>query len=374
MTDPTQEHPMQMVTEDNITELAVQRWGTAHDPRLAEVVTSLVRHLHDFAREVRLTEDEWMAAIQWLTRTGQMSDDKRQEFILASDVLGLSMLVVQLNHRFDDRATPATVLGPFHIDGSPELGYAGDMAVGIEGDPLYIHGVVRDLEGKPVPDAVLDVWQADGDGAYEAQLGVDEARLRGKFASRDDGTYCVRTITPKGYTIPMDGTVGDLIGRTDISHFRPAHVHFLVTAPGFEPLITHLFEQGGPIPRQRRGLRDEGTARRPLRAARVGDGARRVVVGAVDRRGLRLRAAAHDLRSAYQSCAAPPKGRTFNAVQSLQDAVDTSGGALGILRRGPGGPRRAAWSSARRTGSLTAPTRSPTRWRPCSRSPAERRL
>ena len=244
MTHPTQEHPMQMVTEDNITELAAQRWGTAHDPRLAEVLTSLVRHLHDFARDVRLTEDEWMAAIQWLTSTGQMSDDKRQEFILASDVLGLSMLVVQMNHRFDDRATPATVLGPFHIEGSPELGYAGDMAVGIEGEPLYIHGTVRDLEGKPVPGAVLDVWQADADGAYEAQLEVDEARLRGKFASRDDGTYCVRTITPKGYTIPMDGTVGDLIGRTDISHFRPAHVHFLVTAAGYQPLITHLFEQG----------------------------------------------------------------------------------------------------------------------------------
>jgi len=244
MTHPMQEHPMQMVTEDNITELAAQRWGTAHDPRLAEVLTSLVRHLHDFARDVRLTEDEWMAAIQWLTSTGQMSDDKRQEFILASDVLGLSMLVVQMNHRFDDRATPATVLGPFHIEGSPELGYAGDMAVGIEGEPLYIHGTVRDLEGKPVPGAVLDVWQADADGAYEAQLEVDEARLRGKFASRDDGTYCVRTITPKGYTIPMDGTVGDLIGRTDISHFRPAHVHFLVTAAGYQPLITHLFEQG----------------------------------------------------------------------------------------------------------------------------------
>jgi hydroxyquinol 1,2-dioxygenase len=136
-----------------------------------------------------------MAAIQWLTRTGQISDDKGQEFILASDVLGPSMLVVQLNHHFDDRATPATVLGPFHIDGFPELD-------------------------------------------------VDEARLRGKFASRDDGTYCVRTITPRGYTIPMDGTVGDLIGRTDISHSRPAHVHFLVTAPGFESLITHLFEQG----------------------------------------------------------------------------------------------------------------------------------
>lgn len=246
MTHSTQENSMQMVTEDNITDLAVQRWGTAHDPRLSEVLTSLVRHLHDFAREVRLTEDEWMAAIQWLTRTGQTCDDKRQEFILASDVLGLSMLVVQLNHRFDDRATPATVLGPFHIEGSPELDYAGDMSAGVEGELLYVHGVVRDLEGKPVPGAVLDVWQADAEGAYEAQLEVDEARLRGKFTSRDDGSYCVRTIAPKGYTIPMDATVGDLIGRTDISHFRPAHVHFLVTAPGFEPLITHLFQEGAP--------------------------------------------------------------------------------------------------------------------------------
>lgn len=244
MTHPIQETPMLMVTEENITDLAAQRWGTAHDPRLAEIMTSLVRHLHDFARDVRLTEDEWMTAIQWLTRTGQMSDDKRQELILASDVLGLSMLVVQMNHRFDDRATPATVLGPFHIEGSPEFEYGGDMAAGIAGEPLYIHGAVRDLDGKPVPGAVLDVWQADAEGAYEAQLDVDEARLRGKFASRDDGTYCVRTIAPKGYTIPMDGTVGDLIGRTDISHFRPAHVHFLVTAPGFEPLITHLFQRG----------------------------------------------------------------------------------------------------------------------------------
>lgn len=244
MTHPMEKSPVLMVTEANITDLAARRWGTAHDPRLAEILTSLVRHLHDFARDVRLTEDEWMAAVQWLTRTGQMSDDRRQEFILASDVLGLSMLVVQMNHRFDDRATPATVLGPFHIEGSPEFEYAGDMAAGIAGEPLYIHGAVRDLDGKAVPGAVLDVWQADAEGAYEAQLDVDEARLRGKFASRDDGTYCVRTIAPKGYTIPMDGTVGDLIGRTDISHFRPAHVHFLVTAQGFEPLITHLFQQG----------------------------------------------------------------------------------------------------------------------------------
>jgi hydroxyquinol 1,2-dioxygenase len=235
---------MQLVTEDNVTGLAEERWATAHDPRLAEIMTALVRHLHEFAREVRLTEAEWMAAIGWLNRTGQISDEKRQEFILASDVLGLSMLVVQMNHRFDAAATPATVLGPFHIEGSPELGYGADMSEGVPGTPLYVSGTVRDLDGKPIAGAVLDVWQADPEGAYEAQLEVDEARLRAKYAAREDGTYCVRTVGPKGYAIPMDGPVGDLIARTAISHFRPAHVHFLLTADGYQPLITHLFQEG----------------------------------------------------------------------------------------------------------------------------------
>jgi hydroxyquinol 1,2-dioxygenase len=235
---------MQLVTEDNVTGLAEQRWGTAHDPRLAEIMTALVRHLHDFAREVRLTEDEWISAISWLNRAGQISDDKRQEFILASDVLGLSMLVVQMNHRFAAEATPATVLGPFHIAGSPELPFGGDMSDGVPGTPLYISGTVRDLEGKPIAGALLDVWQADPDGAYEAQLDVDEARLRATYLSREDGSYCVRTVGPKGYAIPMDGPVGDLIGRTEISHFRPAHVHFLINAGGYERLITHLFQAG----------------------------------------------------------------------------------------------------------------------------------
>jgi hydroxyquinol 1,2-dioxygenase len=236
---------VQLVTEDNITELAIERWATAHDPRLAELMSALVRHLHDFAREVRLTEAEWMAAVQWLTRTGQISDDKREEFILASDVLGLSMLVVQMNHRLHPAATPATVLGPFHIEGSPELGYGEDMSDGVPGTPLYVSGTVRDLDGKAVAGAVLDVWQADTEGAYESQLpDIDEARLRGKYTTRDDGSWCVRTIAPKGYTIPMDGPVGDLVRRTDISHFRPAHVHFLINVPGYEPLITHLFQEG----------------------------------------------------------------------------------------------------------------------------------
>ena len=235
---------MQLVTEDNITELAKQRWATAHDERTRQLLTALVQHLHDFAREVRLTEAEWMAAVQWLTRTGQISDEKREEFILASDVLGLSMLVVQMNHRFDPAATPATVLGPFHIEGSPELDYAADMSEGLPGTPLFISGTVRSLDGTPVAGAVLDVWQADEDGAYEAQLPVEEARLRAKYTSREDGSYCVRTIAPKGYSIPMDGPVGELVRQTDIGHFRPAHVHFLLNVPGFRPLITHLFEEG----------------------------------------------------------------------------------------------------------------------------------
>ena len=236
---------MHLVTEDNITDLAAERWATARDPRTAELLTALVRHLHDFAREVRLTEAEWMAGIQWLTRTGQISDEKREEFILASDVLGLSMLVVQMNHRLDPAATPATVLGPFHIEGSPELGFGADMSDDVAGAPLYLHGTVRDLDGNPVAGAVLDVWQADTEGAYESQVpDVDEARLRAKYTTREDGSYCVRTIAPKGYTIPMDGPVGDLISRTEISHFRPAHIHFLINVPGFEPLITHLFQAG----------------------------------------------------------------------------------------------------------------------------------
>jgi hydroxyquinol 1,2-dioxygenase len=186
-----------------------------------------------------------MAAMRWLTETGQISNEKREEFILASDVLGLSMLVVQMNHAFDAKATPATVLGPFHIDGSPELAFGGDMSDGLPGTPLYITGAVRDLDGSPVTGAILDVWQADEEGAYESQIpDIDEARLRAKYATRDDGSYCLRTIAPKGYSIPMDGPVGELISGTDISHFRPAHVHFLINAAGYEPLITHLFQEG----------------------------------------------------------------------------------------------------------------------------------
>lgn len=236
---------MTHVTEDNITELAVARWATARSPRLAEIMTALVRHVHEFTREVRLTEDEWLAAVEWLAATGAISDSKRQEFILASDVIGLSMLVVQLNNRFADNATPATVLGPFHIDGSPTAPFGHDMSDDVPGTPLIITGRIADTSGRPLPDVVLDVWQADTDGNYESQIpDIDEARLRAKYRTRADGSYAIRTVAPRGYSIPMDGPVGDLIKRTEISHFRPAHVHFLIEHPGYEKLVTHLFQEG----------------------------------------------------------------------------------------------------------------------------------
>ena len=288
---------MQLVTEDNITDLAVERWATAKDPRLAELMTALVRHLHDFAREVRLTEAEWMAAMQWLTASGRISDDKREEFILASDVLGLSMLVVQMNHQLDPQATPATVLGPFHIEGSPELDYAADMSEGVPGTPLYLHGAVRDLAGNPVAGGVLDVWQADTEGAYEAQIpDIDEARLRAKYTTREDGTYCVRTIAPLGYTIPMDGPVGDLISRTAISPL-PSRPHPLPDQRARLRAADHPPVPGGRrVPRQRRRLRHQAGARRPLRGAGAGpDSGRRHLRRPVARGALRLRPAAPGL-------------------------------------------------------------------------------
>jgi hydroxyquinol 1,2-dioxygenase len=235
---------MPYVTEENLTDIVKQRWSDIPDPRLRQVMTSLVKHLHAFVRDIEPTEKEWSAAIDWLTRTGKMCTEKRQEFILASDVLGVSMLVDAINHRLKTGATPTTVEGPFHIPGSPELADGGNMAEGAPGIPCFVTGTVRDLDGKPVANAKLDLWQTDGEGLYEAQIDAEGPYMRGVYHTRADGSYVVQTVAPIGYTIPMDGTVGELMKRTNISHFRPAHIHFCIEAPGYHRVVTHLFQRG----------------------------------------------------------------------------------------------------------------------------------
>jgi hydroxyquinol 1,2-dioxygenase len=235
---------MPYVTEQNLTQIVSERWKNIPDPRLRQIMASLVKHLHAFVRDIEPTEAEWFTAIDWLTRTGKMCTDKRQEFILASDVLGVSMLVDAINHRLKSGATPTTVTGPFHIHDSPEFTNGANMADGAPGIPCFVTGEVRDLDGNPVKGAILDVWQTDGEGLYEAQRDVDTAWMRGVYRTQADGSFVIRTVAPIGYTIPMDGTVGELMNHTKISHMRPAHIHFLVEAPGYHRIITHLFQRG----------------------------------------------------------------------------------------------------------------------------------
>lgn len=234
---------MRYATEQNLTELALERWSNCQTERMRHIMTALVAHIHGFVREVEPTQEEWLAACQWLARVGQTCDDKRQEFILLSDVLGVSMLVDAINNRFASGATPSTVQGPFHIDGSPHMETGDSMASGIEGVPCFLTGTVRGIDGTAIEGATLDVWQADSEGMYEAQLGIDEPRLRAIYRTGRDGRYAVKTITPVGYSIPMDGPVGELMKQTNISHYRPSHIHFLVEAPGYRRLVTHLFER-----------------------------------------------------------------------------------------------------------------------------------
>jgi hydroxyquinol 1,2-dioxygenase len=235
---------MPYVTEQNLTEIARERWSNIPDPRLRQVMAALVEHVHAFVREIEPTTEEWATAIEWLTRTGKMCTEKRQEFILFSDVLGVSMLVDAINHRLATGATPTTVEGPFHVPASPEFADGADMAKEAPGVPCFVTGTVRDLDGKPVAGAALDVWQTDGEGLYEAQREVEGPWLRGVYHTKPDGSFVIRTVAPIAYTIPMDGTVGELMQRTNISHFRPAHIHFVVEAPGYHRIVTHLFQRG----------------------------------------------------------------------------------------------------------------------------------
>jgi hydroxyquinol 1,2-dioxygenase len=235
---------MPYVTEKNLTDIVLKRWQDIPDPRLRDVMQSLIKHLHAFVREIEPTGAEWFKAIDWITRTGKMCDDKRQEVILFSDVMGVSMLVDAINNRLATGATPTTVEGPFHVANSPEIENGGNMAKDAPGIPTFVTGTVRSLDGKAVGGAVLDLWQTDGEGLYESQKGSSEPWMRGLYHTQADGSYVVRTVAPIAYTIPMDGTVGELMKRTDIGHMRPAHIHFAVSAPGYHHVVTHLFQKG----------------------------------------------------------------------------------------------------------------------------------
>ena len=235
---------MPYVTEENLTGIVTERWSNVPDPRLQKIMTSLIKHLHAWVRDIEPTEAEWFAAIDFLTRTGKLCTDKRQEFILLSDTLGVSMLVDAINHRLSNKATPTTVTGPFHIDDSPEVEHGANMAGDAPGIPCFVQGKVSDFEGKPVGNVKLDIWQTDGEGLYEAQIDNTEDYMRGIYHSQPDGTYLIQTVAPIGYTIPLDGTVGELFSHTNISPYRPAHIHFMIESPGFHKVTTHLFQKG----------------------------------------------------------------------------------------------------------------------------------
>lgn len=237
---------MQNLNEATITQAVIAQIARTPDARLKQVLTSLVMHLHDFARDVALSEDEWMTAIRFLTRTGQTCSDKRQEFILLSDTLGLSTLVMAMNNRKPTGCTESTVFGPFHVEDAPEFALGADVANGAKGEPCFVSGVIRGLDGRPVPHARVEVWQADEDGFYDVQYAdVDTFQGRGVLRADEHGRYHFRSIVAEPYPIPHDGPVGDMLRATERHPWRPAHLHFMIRHEGYQTLITHVFRKGG---------------------------------------------------------------------------------------------------------------------------------
>jgi hydroxyquinol 1,2-dioxygenase len=233
---------MRNLNPDNITQAVIASFANTPDPRVKEVMTSLVQHLHAFAREVRLTEAEWLEGIKFLTACGHITDDKRQEFILLSDVLGLSMLTVAMNNDKPVGCTEATVFGPFHVEGAPHYDLGADVANGAKGTPCLVRGTVKGLKGEAIPGAHLDVWQSDDEGLYDVQReGLGHAQARGILNADQEGRYHFRSILAVPYAIPHDGPVGAMLQTTGRHPWRPAHLHFMVKAPGYETLITHVF-------------------------------------------------------------------------------------------------------------------------------------
>jgi hydroxyquinol 1,2-dioxygenase len=239
------EEQVQNELETTLTDAVIARLANDADPRFRRIMQSLIRHVHDFVREVELTEEEWFEAIKFLTATGQKCDDKRQEFILLSDVLGVSMLVDAVNHRRSGGATETTVLGPFFVHGAPEIENGGDMAAGWEGEPTYVSGRVLSVEGTPLAGALLDLWQSNSEGYYDVQLAGGK-QLRAKLRTDAEGRFRFRTILPTSYPVPTDGPVGLILNRMGRHPMRPAHLHFMVSAPAYQSVVTHLFVKGDP--------------------------------------------------------------------------------------------------------------------------------
>lgn len=236
---------MQNINEETLTRVVQERFADTPDPRLKEIMVSLVKHLHAFARDVRLTEAEWFKGIEYLTATGQQCTQTRQEFILLSDVLGLSMLTVAMNNDKPDGCTEATVFGPFYVPDAPAYQNGDDVANGAIGKPCVVRGVVRGVNGEGIAGARIEIWQADDEGTYDVQKPEpDQAQARGVLRARPDGSFDFKTVVAEPYPIPMDGPVGQLLTATRRSPWRPAHLHFMIKADGYETLITHVFRKG----------------------------------------------------------------------------------------------------------------------------------
>jgi catechol 1,2-dioxygenase len=234
-------------TPQDITDAAVASFSGCTDARLRQLLTALAKHLHAFIGEVRLTDAEWQAAIRILNETGELSDERRQEFVLWSDTLGLSMQIDALSHPKPPGATESTVLGPFYISGSPQREYGESISEHSAGTPAWVHGTVVNTEGDPVAGAELDVWQNGDNGLYAAQSTEEpEEHLRGRFSTRQDGSYAFIGVRPTPYAIPADGPVGRMLEATGRHPCRPAHLHMIIRADGYEPLTTHIFDSASP--------------------------------------------------------------------------------------------------------------------------------
>jgi hydroxyquinol 1,2-dioxygenase len=237
---------MREFDEASITKAVIARLSDCDDPRFVRVMSSLITHLHDFVREVKLTEAEWFTAIQFLTDVGKTCTDKRQEFILLSDTLGVSVLVITLNHPASQGVTDSTVLGPFYWEGAPEMPLGSNLAEGVKGEPAFYSGRVLSSEGRPLENAVLDVWSGDGDGNYDMQIpGETAMKARGRIRTDREGRYWFRSIKPTYYPVPTDGPVGRMLRKMGRHPNRPGHTHMIVSAPGHLPVTTHLFVAGG---------------------------------------------------------------------------------------------------------------------------------